>query len=230
MSNATRRVFLQSALAGGMGAFWLPANAQPTLTNIGPSGVPISISALPIPEAKLPVPVSATEENILGPYYRELAPYRAKVTPPLEPGQSLLIRGRVWDFAAKKPLSGVVLDVWQANSKGSYDNDNPKLPPASGLFHNRARMITDELGYYEFETIHPGAYQIGPEAWRPPHIHFMVRQAGFKKLVTQMYFLGDKLNKSDQFFLPSLAVAIKELKVGKEKVELGWFDIVLQKE
>lgn len=229
MRNATRRVFLQSAVASGVGALCLPEHLQATQADVGKAGVPDSISALPIPEPKVSAQFAVTDPNILGPYYREQAPYRAKVTPPLEPGQLLVVRGRVWDFGSKKPLAGVVLDVWQANAKGRYDNDDPKSPPALGVFHNRARVVTDESGYYEFETIHPGPYQIGPQAWRPSHIHFMLRLAGFKKLVTQLYFPGDKFNKIDSFFVPSLAMAIQELKVGKEKVELGWFDFVLQK-
>jgi hypothetical protein len=36
-----------------------------------------------------------TEDDVLGPYYRALAPYRGKVTPPLAKGEVLVISGRV---------------------------------------------------------------------------------------------------------------------------------------
>ena len=60
------------------------------------------------PEAPAPAKLAVTEDNILGPYYRAGAPFRAKVTPPLEPGTVLVINGRVWGHDTKKPLTGVM--------------------------------------------------------------------------------------------------------------------------
>ena len=125
---------------------------------------------------------AATEDNILGPFYRSGAPFRGKVTPPLEPGTVLVISGRVWGLDTRKPLPLTALDIWQANAKGRYDNDDPAHPPDKDVFKYRTRLITDETGYYEFETIHPAPYKIGPEAWRPSHIHYLVRAAGYKTL------------------------------------------------
>ena len=73
-----------------------------------------------IGSTSLPAPAqfAATEDNILGPFYRRGAPFRAKITPPLEPGTVLLVRGRVWGADTRKPLVNAVLDVWQANAKG----------------------------------------------------------------------------------------------------------------
>ena len=52
--------------------------------------------------------------------FREGAPYRAKVTPPLAEGTVLLVSGRVWGADTRKPLAGAVLDVWQADAHGRY--------------------------------------------------------------------------------------------------------------
>ena len=79
-------------------------------------------------------------------------------------------------------------------------------PSILGLFVNRARLMTDENGYYEYETIHPGAYRIGPNAWRPPHIHYWVRKQNYRDLVTQLYFRGDAHQREDQFIRQSLIV------------------------
>jgi len=168
-----------------------------------------------------------TEDNILGPFYREHAPFRAKVTPPLEAGVIVLVTGRVWGYDTRKPLSKAIIEVWQANAKGRYDNDDPSKPPANNVFLNRTRLVTDENGSYEFETIHPGAYQIGPNQWRPSHIHYMVHHPGYQTLVTQLYFEGDPRNKTDQFIKQSLIVAFEQKKVGNANIELGRFDIVL---
>ncbi|HYT87695.1 MAG TPA: hypothetical protein VEL76_03150 [Gemmataceae bacterium] len=169
-----------------------------------------------------------TEDNILGPFYREGAPYRAKITPPLEPGTVLLVSGRVWGSDTRKPLPNTILDIWQANATGRYDNDDPKRPPARNVFLNRARLITDENGYYEYETIHPGAYQIGPKTWRPAHIHYMVRHTGYQQLVTQLYFRGDPHNKTDAWIRESLIIDLREQKTaGGQAYRTGTFDVIL---
>src|SRR5690606_26735245 len=132
-----------------------------------------------------------------------------KVTPPLEPGNVLLITGRVWSLLSRKPIDGAVIDLWQANEQGRYDNDDPAKPPAGGVFVNRCRIITDDSGAYEYETIHPGAYRIGPQTWRPPHVHYLVRARGHRTLVTQLYFEGDPHQVTDAFIKPSLVIALQ---------------------
>lgn len=170
-----------------------------------------------------------TESNILGPFYREGAPYRAKVTPPLEAGVVLVVKGTVFAHDTKGPLANAVIDVWQANAAGRYDNDDPAKAPAPGVFVNRARVITDELGRYELETIHPGRYKIGPDTWRPSHIHYMVRAKGYAKLVTQLYFEGDPENAKDSFIKSSLIMPVERIKVAGGTYERVTFDIVLAK-
>lgn len=170
-----------------------------------------------------------TEDNILGPFYRPAAPYRAKITPPLEPSNLLLIRGRVWGHDTRQPLVHATLDIWQANAKGRYDNDDPDKPPNEGVFLNRARLITDEHGYYEFETIHPGQYQIDTNVWRPSHIHYMIQHPGYKTLVTQLYFKGDPYNKTDQFIKESLIIDLEAIRLPQGIYHAGSFDIVLAK-
>ena len=76
---------------------------------------------------------AVTEDNILGPFHREGAPFRGKVTPPLEPGNVMVISGRVFGHDTRKPLPNTVVDVWQANAEGRYDNDDPKRPPAARI-------------------------------------------------------------------------------------------------
>src|SRR5262249_47516111 len=156
-----------------------------------------------------PAKLSVTEDNILGPYYRPAAPFRAKLTPPLEPGTVLLISGRVWAHDTRKPITGALLDVWQANAKGRYDNDNERNPPKKDVCLSRARLITDEAGYYEYETVHPGRYAIGPGQFRPAHIHYYVSAPGYKPLVTQLYFKGDPFNTKDDFIKDSLIIDLK---------------------
>jgi catechol 1,2-dioxygenase len=181
-----------------------------------------------VPAPVAPKDLRPTEDNILGPFYRKGAPFRAKITPPLIEGTVMLIAGRVWGVDTRKPLAGCVLDVWQADHHGRYDNDDESKPPKPDVFANRARLITDENGGYEYESIHPGRYKIGPETWRPSHVHYLVRHPGYKPLVTQLYFKGDPHNETDQFIKPSLIIELrKERSATGQVYEAGVFDIVL---
>lgn len=168
-----------------------------------------------------------TEPDVLGPYFRKGAPYRAKVTPPNEPGTTLLISGRVWGIDSRRPIDGTTIDIWQANAKGHYDNEDPEHPPAPNSFKNRVRLVTDEHGGYEYETIHPGAYKMNPTTWRSPHIHYRVRHERYKKLVTQLFFLGDPYEDSDPFFKQALAIQLTQEQMNDKALERGIFDIVL---
>ena len=233
MSLSRRELFRGGLAAAGVAGLTLRADALPTL----PSGMlthypefqVLADAPLPFvaPTELLPDKAKPTEDNILGPYYREGAPFRAKVTPPLAKGTPMLIRGRVWGFDTKKPLAGAMLDIWQADADGRYDNDDPNKPPAKGVYVNRVRVLTDETGYYEYETIHPGPYKIAADAWRPAHIHYLVRKAGYTNLITQLYFKGDKFNAKDEFIKPSLIITLEAAKVNGSAIETGVFDVVL---
>jgi len=234
MNGVSRRDFVSGLAVLGVGGLVLRADAQPT-PQTGEAGEYtrfLSAQRTPAPAA---APAKAdkwapTEDCILGPFYRKGAPFRAKITPPLEAGVVLLISGRVWGYDTRKPLAGATLDIWQANATGRYDNDDPRNPPKKDVFRNRARLLTDEAGYYEYETVHPGAYKIGPDAWRPSHIHYAISHPGYKTLITQLFFQGDPHNKTDEFIKESLIIALRTEKVGAQSYEAGVFDIVLAPE
>jgi catechol 1,2-dioxygenase len=231
MKAVSRRDFVRGSLglaAFGASGLILRADAQPTEASGELGAYGRYLETQPGPAAiKPPANWQVTEDNILGPYYRPGAPFRGKITPPLEPGTVLVISGRVWGHDTKKPLATATLDIWQANDKGRYDNDDPNHPPARDVFRYRARLITDESGYYEYETIHPGRYRIGDGVWRPSHIHYLVRHPGYQKLVTQLYFKGDPENKRDEFIKESLIIGLRQQKAGPVTYETGTFDIVL---
>jgi catechol 1,2-dioxygenase len=243
MRSPSRRKFLHTSLSGlaaaAVGTLSLRADAQPTPPSgdLGAYGDYLRQHGEAIEHPRrLPAvapptgPLTPTEPDILGPFYRQGAPFRGKLTAPLEPGEVLLIRGRVWGHDTRQPLPGAVLDLWQANRAGRYDNDDPRRPPRPDLFANRARLRCDETGYYEYETIHPGPYLVGPNAWRPPHIHYLVRCEGYRQLVTQLYFKGDPHQAADPFIKPSLTIDLQTItvqQIGRPQYRVGTFDIVL---
>ncbi len=139
----------------------------------------------------------------------------------------LLIKGTLWGLDTRQPLPGVMIDIWQANADGRYDNDDPRNPPADDVFVNRARILTDEFGRYEYETIHPGAYKTGPSTWRPSHIHYLVRAKGYKTLITQLYFKDDPHQTTDPFIRESLIIDLNTHQRDGVEYREGVFDIVL---
>jgi protocatechuate 3,4-dioxygenase beta subunit len=226
MNHLSRRSFFKKGVSGlaalGASGLVLRSDAAPTEASGGLGDFELFAAGAQIPPPPSTSPPALTEENDLGPFYRPGAPFRGKITPPAEPGQILVIRGRVWGHDTKRPLAGAVLDVWQANDQGRYDFQGKLSEAPKELFKYRSRVTTDETGFYEYETIHPGYY-----TGRTRHIHYLVQHAGYKKLVTQLYFKGDPRNATDGLFRESLAIDIATQKFGSTMVELGHFDIVL---
>jgi protocatechuate 3,4-dioxygenase beta subunit len=164
-----------------------------------------------------------TVSRELGPFYRSGSPYRAKLTPPFEPGTVLVLTGRIWSFATKKPLANATLDLWQV--------DNQTLDYSSGSggnFKNRARLLTNEDGAFEFETVHPLPYSPGANFWRSPHIHFIATAAGHKQLVSEMFFKGDAKQDIDPLFHSALVVPPQKKTINGKEYETAVFDIVLE--
>ncbi len=113
-------------------------------------------------------------------------------------GERIIVHGRVLDENCH-PVSGTLVEVWQANAGGRYRHKNDTyLAPIDPNFGGCGRTITDENGYYFFRTVKPGAYpwRNGVNDWRPPHIHLSIFGSGFaQRLITQLYFEGDPLIK-----------------------------------
>jgi protocatechuate 3,4-dioxygenase beta subunit len=115
-------------------------------------------------------------------------------------GERIIVHGRVLDSAGR-PLSGALVEIWQANAAGRYRHAQDDHPaPVDPNFSGAGWCVTDAGGRYAFVTIRPGAYpwRNHHNAWRPAHIHFSVFGRSFsQRLVTQMYFPGDPLLDHD---------------------------------
>ena len=177
---------------------------------------------------------SLTPSDILGPFYRFGAPFRAKLGAANEPGEKLVISGTIYSSDCRTVLSRALIEVWQANSAGVYDTDKPGHFTETTSFHMRGMLNTDERGRYEIETVMPGRYPIPPGLpgleqfagqTRPAHIHFRVIEALHIPLTTQLYFQDDPFIGKDPFASrkPSLAIKLKQ----DGKYLQGAFDIVL---
>ena len=162
---------------------------------------------------------AATTDDIQGPFYLPGSPNTAQVAQPGEPGTRLFISGTTLANDCETPISGVKIEVWQANAAAVYDT--------SQNFLLRGTVFSDENGLYAFETILPGAYLNGNQ-YRPKHIHFKVTKPGFPGLITQLYFEGDPYIAADPWASqPDAAQRIIPLNsIGVDQLD-GQFDIVL---
>jgi catechol 1,2-dioxygenase len=74
-------------------------------------------------------------------------------------------------------------------------------------------MRTDEEGRYEFETVVPANYPLGPDTpqLRARHIHFKVFAEGHTPLTTQLYFDDDPFLDLDLISDARLAVRLRKV-------------------
>ncbi|MDR7075666.1 catechol 1,2-dioxygenase [Neobacillus niacini] len=150
----------------------------------------------------------ATEYNVVGPLYRENAPLLktpAKLCSIEESDQPLVMSGQIVSVDGK-PIQNAIVDVWQANEKGDYENEDPNQKD----YNLRGRIEVDEDGKYQFTSVVPGGYEIGKggpvgellkrigrHAWRPGHIHFKIEAEGYKPLTTMLFIPNDPWIDSD---------------------------------
>lgn len=120
-----------------------------------------------------------------GPYFKPSSPERIELIEEGMAGQPIELAGFVLTRACK-PLAGALLDFWQADDQGRYDNSGFRL---------RGHQFTDAEGRYRLRSVVPGVY-VG----RTRHIHVKVQPRGGRVLTTQLYFPGEALNRTDGLF------------------------------
>ena len=125
-------------------------------------------------------------------------------------GTKIIVSGRVLS-ADCKPVVRALIDAWQADARGEYDNTG---------FTLRGHQFTDDGGRYQLETVMPGVYP-----GRTRHIHVKVQAPGQPVLTTQLYFPGEAQNRRDGLFDPALVVAVRDSTDGK----VAEFDFVLRR-
>ncbi|WP_374631568.1 intradiol ring-cleavage dioxygenase [Ferrovibrio sp.] len=151
---------------------------------------------------------AATPEQTEGPYFTPNAPLKTDLHEPGMKGEQLRMAGRVLDSHCR-PVSRALLEVWQADADGVYDNRGYRL---------RGHVFADEAGGWMIDTIRPGRYP-----GRTPHIHVKVKGPTTRLLTTQLYFPNDPGNARDGIYDPRLLLQLEQRGEGL----LGRYDFVL---
>lgn len=182
--------------------------AAVTVTTTGASrSVAVQGQTLP-PTPACGEPEEVTIAQTEGPYFKPNSPQRTSLLEPGITGTRLTVTGAVLSTTCQ-PVAGALVDFWQCDSAGVYDNVGYRL---------RGHQFTDEQGRYTLETVVPGIYP-----GRTRHIHVKVQAPNRPVLTTQLYFPDEPRNRTDGIFHPALVMEVEDVDDGK----LGVFNFVL---
>jgi len=127
-----------------------------------------------------------------GPYFTPNSPQRTSLVEAGMGGQPLVVAGTVLTTDCR-PVGRALLDFWQADDAGRYDNQGYRL---------RGHQFSDADGRWRLETIVPGRY-----TGRTRHIHVKVQAPDGPVLTTQLYFPDEPENDRDGIFSPELLLS-----------------------
>ena len=204
----------------------------------------VSMMVETINGAELP---DATDSTVLGPFHTVASPPRrlGDHISAESAGDVCVVHGSVVSVDGD-PIPGARIDVWQANTEGFYDVQEPGI---QSIGNGRGLLVADDQGRFYFRTVVPRFYPIptdGPvgellhaahrHPFRPAHIHFLVQAPGFADLTTHIFVADSRYLDSDAVFavqpalvkefLPSGGTPAPEWRVDPPFVDAG-FDIVL---
>jgi len=142
-----------------------------------------------------------THRQTAGPFFKPSSPMRASLIEPGIGGTKIIVEGTVLSVDCK-PITRVILDFWQADAQGEYDNTGFRL---------RGHQLTDDAGRYRLESVVPGIYP-----GRTRHFHVNVQAPGQPLLTTQLYFPGEPRNEEDSIFSSKLLMDVRDGGSGKD--------------
>lgn len=169
----------------------------------------------PLPMASTcAAPARPTPRQTEGPFYTPNSPRRHSLVSGRQAGERIMLTGYVLTRGCR-PVAGAVVDMWQADASGAYDNAGYNL---------RGHEVTDAQGRYWFETVVPAAYP-----GRTAHVHVKIQAPGQPVQTTQLYFPNEQRNARDGIFNPALLLRIERANGarGEDQLLVGRYDFVL---
>ena len=205
----------QSHLAGAEASIFTPADI------LGPYFLPGSPLLKDLTATPDPVFMKAAADKLdpNNPVAEHLNPVKVgaqmgkAINPTLTPVPVIKITGVVTDKKGK-PLEGVKLDFWQANTLGTYSGFAELHTEGQNWL--RGHQFTDADGRYELTTLRPGRYKIDETQERCAHIHVQVKPLAGPLFTTQLYFRDDPVNKTDKWERANDPLLLLKPVAGKE--------------
>jgi protocatechuate 3,4-dioxygenase beta subunit len=108
----------------------------------------------------------------------------SRIAPESEPGDPLVIDGRVFLADGRTPAPGITVFAYQTDRNGIYDVR--EAGPHSWRLKGWA--ITDRDGRFQFRTIRPASY---PNANIPQHVHLNLEGPSQPRYSTELQFDDD---------------------------------------
>jgi protocatechuate 3,4-dioxygenase beta subunit len=203
--DPSRRALLQALVA--LPALGLAGCGDNSVEALSPTA-PSTTSTTPTASTPLPATPQCADDDddptpaqTEGPYFRPSSPLRSSLLDSGITGTRLVVSGQVLTTACT-PVAAALLDFWQADNSGAYDNTGYRL---------RGHQFTDANGRFTLETIVPGLYP-----GRTRHIHVKVQPPNGSILTTQLYFPGEARNASDGIYSTELLMTVVDGANGKE--------------
>ncbi len=208
MTEITRRRLLFGGAAAAVAAF---------VSACTRAGDPVVASATPAPVGTTPGGTLAptpscddgddpTPEQTEGPFFTPDSPEKTDLYADVSSGEKLLLTGAVLGTDCR-PIAKALVDFWQADGDGNYDNDGYRL---------RGHQFTDAQGRYTLSTVVPGVYP-----GRTKHIHVRVQAPNGPILTTQLYFPRVAQNASDGIYRDECLISMSQ-------AGSGAFDFVIE--
>lgn len=179
-------------------------------------------------------PPGASSCSNLGPFHQRGAPALADGGDLWkgQPGEVMVVTGRVLDAATGQGVAGATLDLWQNADNGLYAVQDPGQPTRN--YHALLHCAAD--GSFAFTTTRPRSYAVpydgpagdmlralGRDAWRPAHLHVIAEGAGYRPLVTELFLEDDPYLDADAVFgvRSDLVVPLRSLAKGQTPPHLA---------
>jgi hypothetical protein len=191
----SRRRLLQLGLALPLPMALAACDDRPAGDPAGPTAGPTTAAGAAGTLAPTPACDDGDDPTLAqteGPYFTPNSPERASLLEAGMGGRRLVVAGTVLTTACR-PVRRALLDFWQADDAGQYDNQGYRL---------RGHQFSDAEGAWRLETVVPGLY-----TGRTRHIHVKVQAPDGPVLTTQLYFPDEPANDRDGIFSPELLLA-----------------------
>lgn len=99
-----------------------------------------------------------------------------------EPGEPLIVYGKILDKETKQPVSNASLFLYQTDSSGIYNT--------TGIDREariKGTVYSSKTGCFKIQTILPGDY---PGNKNSRHLHYIINAPGYEELKSAVFFKG----------------------------------------